>query len=100
MMLLALPVIFAIIHSPDGDYAAEYEGQSIGTVQRMLGDRGESAEFVSRRDYQQFLDAHKPISETPERKALKSQARKIAGDKGKSVQDRVNAISTLLDLDL
>lgn len=64
-MLLFLPIIFALIHSPEGDQARAYDGATQQSIQTAVASEGKTVDFITQQEYQAFVQASNPIPPTP-----------------------------------
>ena len=94
-------VYFAVVHAPNGDYPATYQGMSQETIRRLETERGNTVEFVTQKAYDEFIESHKlpaPIPD-PVREAARETARETLKSALASTDQKVTALILILDLD-
>lgn len=52
------PIIYVLVHTPQGDVAVKYEGMGIQVISNMLTEQGLTANTVSQEEYDAFVAAH------------------------------------------
>ena len=96
-MIWILPAIFVLVHTPQGDHVRSYEGQSQETIQFLLAGEGKTGNFITQKQYDDYILANQPPSILPD--PIKEQAKLDLNNKTKTVTQRLNALVTYLDLD-
>ena len=92
-----LPVIYVLIQSPSGDTVRSYEGQSQETVQALLVSEGKNTEFLSEKDYLDFIENNKRPDEIIDPSI--EQAKIDLNNRSKTDAERINAIIKYFGLD-
>lgn len=92
-MFLIFPIMYILVNN---EYVAKYEGQSEETITSMITSEGKTVEFITKKEYEDFLEAHKlsPRLSNPERE----QAILDATDSRKSTEERLEAVIKYLGL--
>jgi len=95
-----LIAMFAIVNSPNGDYAVEYTGMTQATIISMELNRGNVVNFVDKNTYQQFVSSKNvPIPVDTVRDKAKQIARGTVKSGSSTQVQKVDALILLLDLD-
>ena len=95
-MIWMLPAIFVVVSSPAGEHVRSYEGQSEETAQSLLRNEGKTGRFITQKEYQERVDAGETgISPDP----VFEQAKRDFLDKTKTTEERLDALSKVLELD-
>lgn len=53
------PIIYAMVHAPEGDILMKYEGMGIQVISDMLTAQDMTANILSESEYNAFLKTHK-----------------------------------------
>ena len=89
--------IYVLVTSGANQYVATYEGQDASTVQTLLAGEGKTGQFLTLKEYQDFIVSHPPAPIV--RDPAKEQAKIDLNNAAKTDAERINAIIKYLDLD-
>ena len=93
---LGFLAVFVLIHSPNGNSVRSYEGQSKQAIQLLLANEGVTSDFITEKEYKDYLDANKQVfTNEPE----KDQARVDFNSKSKTDTQRIEALIKYFGLD-
>jgi hypothetical protein len=68
--MIVLPLIFCLIHAPQGDYVSEYSNVDQTTVSQTVSQLGYPFEFIDEPTYNSFIQAHQVIVTPPSAQQL------------------------------
>jgi hypothetical protein len=93
---VTLIILYVLVHDIDKDRVISYEGLSTQSINDLLAKEGRTANFISEKEYIDFLRNHDiPMVIDP----LKVQAKIDLNTQSKTPIERINAIIRYLDLD-
>lgn len=96
-MLFAIPIIFVLVHGPDGDYARSYDGLPPETVTSLLQQEGKTLNIVTQKEYDDFIATHKPVTKPTD--PVRDQAKTDAINRSKTADERLNALTKYLGVE-
>jgi hypothetical protein len=83
------PIVYVIVHTPDGDVSVKYQGMGVGVISQMLAERGLTGTVVSEQDHEAFVG-----SKVAEAVAIEAaRAKPVSKDLASlSTDDKLNAV--------
>ncbi len=94
--LIPFMVLYVLVNDGGKEYVASFQGQSTGTVTSLMLEQERTFSFIAEKDYQDFVEAHKPSNELDPDLAA---AKLILLNKSKTDAERIDAIIKYLALD-
>lgn len=95
-----IAAIFVVVHGAGGDFVASYEGEKKAAVTALVQQTYNAPfDFITETQFRNFVNAHQPVGDSPQRILDKLQARYDVRTSTLTVAQRLQALLLLLDLD-